>query len=67
MMLKRDQPQWYGTQHQRDENGQMGLSPINGTVSDEERARFQIKPRARLLAEPDQSVRWPPEESEPPK
>jgi hypothetical protein len=63
MMLKRDQPQWYGVQEKRDENGKrIGFYPINErAVSDEERVRFQIKPRARLMAEPDQSARWPPE------
>jgi len=41
--------------------------PINDTaVSDAERARLQIKPRARLVAEPDQKTRWPPEVIEPP-
>jgi hypothetical protein len=73
MMLKRDQQQWYGVQEKRDENRkQIGFYPINDTaVTDEERVRFQIKPRARLMAEPDQSARWPPEvidspSSEPP-
>jgi hypothetical protein len=49
--------------NERDENGkQIGVSPINETaVTDEERAHFQIKPRVRLMAEPDQSARWPPE------
>jgi hypothetical protein len=63
MMLKRDQPQWYGVQPKHDENfKQIGFYPINDTaVSDEERVRFQIKPRARLMAEPDQPARWPPE------
>jgi hypothetical protein len=63
MMLKRDQPQWYGVQPKHDENfKQIGFYPINDTaVTDEERARFQIKSRARLMAEPDQSARWPPE------
>jgi hypothetical protein len=63
MMLKRDQPQWYGAQEKRDENGkQTGFYPINDTaVTDEERVRFQIKPRSRLVAEPDQQPRWPPE------
>lgn len=63
MMLKRDQPQWYGVQEKRDENfKQIGFYPINDTaVTDEERVRFQIKPRARLIAEPDQPARWPPE------
>jgi hypothetical protein len=67
MMLKRDQPQWYGEQEKRDENGKrIGFYPINDTaVSDEERVRFQVKPRARLIAEPDQSARWPPEANEP--
>jgi hypothetical protein len=56
MMLKRDQPQWYGVQPKHDENfKQIGFYPINDTaVTDEERVRFQIKPRARLMAEPDQ-------------
>jgi hypothetical protein len=69
MLLKRDQPQWYGVQPKHDENfKQTGFYPINDTaVTDEERVRFQIKPRARLMAEPDQPARWPPEESEPPK
>jgi hypothetical protein len=65
MMLKRDQAQWYGVQHTHDETGKtVGVYPINDTaVTDEERARFQVKPRARLLAEPDQPARWPPEET----
>lgn len=29
-------------------------------ITDEERVHFQIKPRARLMAEPDQPARWPP-------
>jgi hypothetical protein len=68
MMLKRGQPQWYGDQEIRDKDGKRtGFYPINDTaVSDEERARFQIKPRARLVAEPDQKARWPPEVIEPP-
>jgi hypothetical protein len=63
MMLKRDQPQWYGVQEKRDEHfKQIGFYPINDTaVTDEERVRFQIKPRPRLMAEPDQPARWPPE------
>jgi hypothetical protein len=63
MMLKRDQPQWYGVQEKRDEHfKQIGFYAINDTaVTDEERVRFQIKPRARLMAEPDQPARWPPE------
>jgi hypothetical protein len=67
MMLKRDQPQWYGVQEKRDEHfKQIGFYPINDTaVTDEERVRFQIKPRARLMAEPDQPARWPPEVTEP--
>jgi hypothetical protein len=67
MMLKRDQPQWYGVQEKRDENfKRIGFYPINDTaVTDEERVRFQIKPRARLMAEPEQSARWPPELREP--
>jgi hypothetical protein len=28
--------------------------------------RFQIKPRARLMAEPDQPARWPPQVTESP-
>jgi len=44
------------------EQTRVGFYPINDTaVSDEERVRFQVKPRARLMAEPDQSARWPPE------
>jgi hypothetical protein len=68
MMLKRDQAQWYGVQEKRDKDGKrVGFYPINDTaVTDEERVRFQIKPRARLMAEPDQSARWPPEVIEPP-
>jgi hypothetical protein len=64
MMLKRDQPQWYGVQPKHDENfKQIGFYPINDTaVTDEERVRFQVKPRARLMAEPDQPARWPTEE-----
>jgi hypothetical protein len=67
MMLKRDQPQWYGVQEKRDEHfKQIGFYPINDTaVTDEERVRFQIKPRARLMAEPDQPARWPPQATEP--
>jgi hypothetical protein len=67
MMLKRDQPQWYGVREKRDEHfKQIGFYPINDTaVTDEERVRFQIKPRARLMAEPDQPARWPPEVTEP--
>lgn len=63
MMLKREQPQWYGVQETRDKDGKrMGFYPINDTaVTDDERVRFQVKPRAGLLAEPDQSARWPPE------
>jgi hypothetical protein len=67
MMLKREQPQWYGVQEKRDEHfRQIGFYPINDTaVTDEERVRFQIKPRAQLMAEPDQKARWPPEVTEP--
>jgi hypothetical protein len=67
MMLKRDQPQWYGVQPKHGENfKQIGFYPINDTaVTDDERVRFQIKPRARLMAEPDQPARWPPEATEP--
>jgi hypothetical protein len=63
MMLKRDQSQWYGVQEKRDENGKrVGFYPINDTaITDEERVRFQVKPRSRLMAEPDESARWPPE------
>ena len=63
MMVKRKQPQWFGVQEKYDENfKQIGFYPINDTaVSDEERVRFQIKPRARLMAEPAQPARWPPE------
>jgi hypothetical protein len=66
MMVKREQPQWYGDQEERDKDGKrIGHFPINDTaVTDDERARFQIKPRARLMAEPDQSARWPPEMTE---
>jgi len=69
MMLKRDQAQWYGVQPRLDANfKRIGIYPINDTaVTDAERVRFQIKPLARLMAEPDQPARWPPEESEPPK
>jgi hypothetical protein len=68
MMLKRNQPQWYGVQEKRDEHfKQIGFYPINDTaVTDEERVRFQIKPRARLMAEPDEPARWPPQVIEPP-
>jgi hypothetical protein len=68
MMVKREQPQWYGAQEERDKDGKrIGHFPINDTaVTDDERARFQIKPRARLTAEPDQSARWPPEMTETP-
>jgi hypothetical protein len=62
MMLKRGKPQWYGVQEKRDDKGkQIDFFPIDDTaVADEERVRFQIKPRARLMAEPDQPARWPP-------
>jgi hypothetical protein len=62
MMLKRGKPQWYGVQEKRDNKAkQIGFFPIDDTaVTDEERVRFQIKPRARLMAEPDQPARWPP-------
>jgi hypothetical protein len=68
MMVQRDQPQWYGDQEKRDKDGKrIGHFPINDTAfTDEERARFQIEPRARLMAEPDQSARWPLEVVEPP-
>jgi hypothetical protein len=68
MMLKRNQAQWYGVQPKHDENfKQVGFYPISDTaVTDEERVRFQIKPRARLMAEPDQPARWPPEVTESP-
>jgi hypothetical protein len=68
MMLKRGKPQWYGVQEKRDDNGkQTDFFPIDDTtVTDEERVRFQIKPRARLMAEPDQPARWPPEVTEQP-
>jgi hypothetical protein len=61
VMVKRNQPQWYGVQEKYDEKfKQIGFYPINDTaVTDEERVRFQIKPRARLMAEPDQPARWP--------
>jgi len=64
MMLKRGKPQWYGVQEKRDDKGkQFDFYPIDDTaVTDEERVRFQVKPRARLMAEPDQPARWPPEE-----
>lgn len=66
VMVKRNQPQWYGVQEKYDEKfKQIGFYPINDTaVSDEERVRFQIKPRARLMAEPDQPARWPPQATE---
>jgi hypothetical protein len=66
MMVKRNQPQWYGVQETRDENSkQTGFYPIDDTaVTDEERVRFQIKPRDRLIAEPDQPARWPPQVTE---
>jgi hypothetical protein len=66
MMVKRDQPQRYGVQEKYDEKfKQIGFYPINDTaVTDEERVRFQIKARARLMAEPDQPARWPPEGTE---
>lgn len=63
MMLAREQPQWYGAQEKRDDNGkQIGFHTINETAAtDEERIRYQVKPKARLLAEPNQPARWPPE------
>jgi hypothetical protein len=65
MMLKRDQSQWYGVQHKHDETGKtVGVYPINETaVNDEEREHFQVKTLARLLAEPEQPARWPPEDA----
>ena len=61
-MVKRDQPQWYGVQPKHDENfKQIGFYPINDTAVTDDSVRFQIKPRARLMAEPDQPARWPPE------
>jgi hypothetical protein len=67
VMVKRNQPQWYGVQEKYDEKfKQIGFYTINDTaVTDEERVRFQIKPRARLTAEPDQPARWPPQVTEP--
>ena len=63
VMLKHGKPQWYGAQEKRDDKGkQIDFFPIDDTaVTDEERVRFQIKPRARLMAEPDQPARWPPQ------
>lgn len=59
MMLKRGKPQWYGAQERRNEQGQQqGFEPIDETaVSDEERARFQVKSLAQHREQPDQPAR----------
>jgi hypothetical protein len=59
MMLKRGKPQWYGAQERRNEQGrQEGFEPIDETaVSDEERARFQVKSLAQHREQPDLPAR----------
>jgi hypothetical protein len=66
MMLKRGKPQWYGAQERRNEQGkQQGFEPIDETaVSDEERARFQVKSLAQHREQPDQPARVQAAESE---
>ena len=56
MMLKKDRPQWYGVQAHRDDDKRLVLSNIDETaVSDDERARYNVKPLAELRAKPGRS------------
>jgi hypothetical protein len=67
---------WWKTLSVRLDSGPAALHRLPETVAhiaedtavtDEERVRFQIKPRTRLMAEPDQPARWPPQVPETPK
>lgn len=59
MLVKRGKPQWYGAQPRMSpEHRQEGFHPIDDTaVTDEERARFQVKPLARLREHPEESAK----------
>jgi hypothetical protein len=56
MMLKKGRPQWYGVQAHRDDQNRAVLSSIDETaVSDDERARYNVKPLTELKAKPGRS------------
>ena len=60
MMLKRGRPQWYGAQSQRAEDGRWNLLPLEESlVSDEERAKYNLKPLSELKAKPGQPTIQP--------
>jgi hypothetical protein len=51
LMLKYDQPQWYGTQYVRDESGRWALYAVQpGAVTDEQRAAASVPPLAEAQA-----------------
>jgi hypothetical protein len=57
MMLKRERPQWYGVQSQRGKDGRSMLSPLDETaVTDEERARYNVKSLRELRLNPGSSA-----------
>lgn len=59
LMVKRGKPQWYGIQPRITEDGKIdGRYPIDeDAVTDEERARFQVKPLAEIRLLKNGSVR----------
>ena len=59
LMVKRGRSQWYGIQPKRNKEGEIeGRYPIDeGAVTDEERARFQVKPLAEIRQLKNGSVR----------
>lgn len=61
-MVKRGRPQWYGIQPKINDEGEIeGRYPIEeGVVSDEERARFQVKPLSEIRLLNNGSVRIDP-------
>jgi hypothetical protein len=52
-LMSRAQPQRYGTQSIKDVDGPLKLWPVDPATTDEERARWGVRPLAELLAEVD--------------